>query len=132
MIYMGVLSCMVDIRLRLVVVEWIGLNLEDVRQYVNSIKSTFETVTLKKMDCDHVNKMCEAVSSTCRKLFNGSTEVVHFPMISTLLSACIRGYNIAGNSEMEIEMLRTLIRARRLSWMSRPLPTYTPRSDEDA
>lgn len=131
-LYGRMLRCLVDIRLRLVVVEWIGLNLKDVKQCVDSINSTFVTVSLKKMDCDHISKMCEAVSSTCRKLFNGSAEAVHFPMISTLLSACIRGYNIAGNSEMEIEMLRTLIRARRLSWMSRPLPTYTPRSDEDA
>ena len=84
------------------------------------------------MDGDHVNEMCEAVSSTCKKLFDGSAEAVHFSMMSTLLSACIHGYNVAGNSEMEIEMLRTLIRARRRCWMSQPLPKYTPRSDEDA
>lgn len=123
---------MVEIHLRLLVIEWIGLNLEDMSQCVKSIESTFESVTLKKMDGDHINKMCEAVSKTCRSLFNGSADAVHFPIMSSLLSACIHGYNAAGNSEMEIGMLRTLIQARRRSWMSRPLSRYAPASDEDA
>ena len=126
------LRCKVESLLRLVVVEWIGMNMEGMNEYVKSLRTTFEAVTLKKIDGDQVNKMCEVVSNTSRKLFDGSAEAVHFSMMSTLLSACIHGYNVAGNSEMEIEMLRTLIRARRRCWISQPLPKYTPRSDEDA
>ena len=126
-----ILRCKVEILLKLVVVEWIGLNVENVTECVKSIGTTLGTVT-KNVGSNHITKMCKDVSNTCRRLFDGSAEAVHFPIVSTLLSTCIHGYNVVGNLEMEIKMLRALIRARRRCWMSQPLPKYTPRSDEDA
>mmetsp|Transcript_31796 Transcript_31796/g.93362 ORF Transcript_31796/g.93362 Transcript_31796/m.93362 type:complete len:558 (-) Transcript_31796:2502-4175(-) len=134
-----VLSCLkerkmhleIEILRRLVLVDWIGLQLQCVKEYAKAVETTFEAMLTQEMNGGEVNNVCAAISRTYESLFD-TGEPVLFPIVSSLLSACIHGYKIAGNNQMQIDTLRLLIGARRKCWMSRALPSYSPTSETDA
>ena len=55
-----------------------------------------------------------------------------FPVAKHLMSACIHAYMISGSTEKRIDMLRRLLKARRLYWISQAVPSYASTSADDA
>ena len=127
------LSFEVEILLQLLSIEWIGLELRNAKLHAAEIEKATKAVLRPGTDIKErwAVAVCDAIKQSQKSMFP-SNERTTFPVAKHLLSACIHAYMISGATEMQIDMLRQLLRARRLYWISQAVPSYASTSADDA
>mmetsp|Transcript_18803 Transcript_18803/g.44560 ORF Transcript_18803/g.44560 Transcript_18803/m.44560 type:complete len:665 (-) Transcript_18803:108-2102(-) len=127
------LSLEVEILLQLLSIEWIGLDLRNAKVHAAAIEKTTKTALRPGTAIKErwAIAVCDAIKQSQKSLFP-SNERAMFPVAKYLLSARIYAYMISGATEKQIDMLRQLLKARRLYWISQAVPSYASTSADDA
>ena len=127
------LSFEVETLLQLLSIEWIGLELRNAKVHAAAIEKTAKAVLRPGTAIKErwAIAVCDVIKQSQESLFP-SNERTMFPVAKHLLSACIHAYMISGATEMQIDMLRKLLKARRLYWISQAVPSYASTSADDA